>query len=264
MNAPGPLAPPDELIGEALDRLAEVSHERDLLYLSPDGKTQVGVEYRDRKPHRIHSIAVMASQREADQPDLGHLRRDLIEAVIEPVFAQESVRPDRDTRIFVNPNGTLVGGGPAAHSGLTGRKAAVDTYGGYSRNSGDALSGKDPLRIDRVGAYAARHAAKNIVAAGLADECEVHLSYAIGLSGPVSVQVETFGTGRVDDATLAHRVKQRFDLRLGAIVRRFEARRLPADRGGTFYRQLAAYGQMGRPDLDLPWESTVGASELRG
>lgn len=251
------------LAHQLVRRLAAVSRDRALRYLSPDGKTQVGVEYRDRKPYRIHSIAVMASQREADQPDLGHLRRDLIEAVIEPVFAQENVRPDRDTRIFVNPNGTLVGGGPAAHSGLTGRKNAVDTYGDYSRNSGDALSGKDPLRIDRVGAYAARQAAKNIVAAGLADECEVHLSYAIGLSGPVSVQVETFGTGRVDDATLAHRVKQRFDLRLGAIVRRFEARRLPADRGGTFYRQLAAYGQMGRTDLDLPWESTVGASTLR-
>jgi len=206
---------------------------------------------------------VMASQRDADQPDAMHLRRDLIDAVIDPVFAHEAVRPDRDTRIFVNPKGTLVGGGPAAHSGLTGRKNAVDTYGEYSRNSGDALSGKDPLRIDRVGAYAARHAAKNVVAAGLADECEVHLSYAIGLPGPVSVQVETFGTGRVDDATLAHRVKQRFDLRLGAIIRRFELRRLSAERGGTFYRPLAAYGQIGRPELDLPWESTAEASSLR-
>jgi len=244
-------------------RLAEVRIARELHYLSPDGKTQVGVEYRNRKPYRIHSIALMASQREPNRPDPETLRHDLIESVISPVFADEAVRPDRQTRIFVNPEGTLVGGGPAAHSGLTGRKNAVDTYGEYSRNSGDALSGKDPLRIDRVGAYAARHAAKNVIAAGLAEECEVQLSYSIGLSRPVSVQVETFGTGTVDDATLAHRLESRLDFRLGAIVRRFDLRRLPAARGGIFYRQLAAYGQVGRPDLDLPWESTVEANALR-
>jgi S-adenosylmethionine synthetase len=240
-------------------RLADVGLE----YLSPDGKTQVGVEYRERRAHRIHSIALMASQREAGRPAPDVLRRDLIEQVIAPVFAEEGVRPDDQTRIFVNPDGTLVGGGPAAHSGLTGRKNAVDTYGEYSRNSGDALSGKDPLRIDRIGAYAARHAAKNVVAAGLAEECEVQLSYSIGVSRPVSVQVETFGTGTIDDATLAHRLEQRFDFRLGSIMRRFDLRHLPAKRGGSFYRLVAAYGQVGRTDLDLPWESTTEARALR-
>jgi S-adenosylmethionine synthetase len=244
-------------------RLAEVRLDRELHYLSPDGKTQVGVEYRNRKPHRIHSIALMASQREAGRPGPEALRRDLIEDVITPVFAREAVRPDRKTRIFVNPTGTLVGGGPAAHSGLTGRKNAVDTYGEYSRHSGDALSGKDPLRIDRVGAYAARHAAKNIVAAGLADECEVQVTYSIGLSRPVSIQVETFGTGAVDDTTLAHRLEKRFDFRLAAIMRRFALRQLPAAHRGRFYQPLAAYGQVGRVDLDLPWESTADASTLR-
>ena len=245
-------------------RLAEVRQERGLHYLSPDGKTQVGVEYRDRKPHRIHSVALMASQREPGRPRLEDLRRDLIESVVMPVFAQEAVRPDTQTRIFVNPEGTLVGGGPAAHSGLTGRKNAVDTYGEYSRHSGDALSGKDPLRIDRVGAYAARHAAMSIVAAGLAKECEVQLSYSIGLSRPVSVQVETFGTGAVDDTTLAHRLEHRFDFRLGGIVRRFDLRRLSAARQGSFYRLLAAYGHVGRVDLDLPWESADQADSFRG
>jgi S-adenosylmethionine synthetase len=242
-------------------RLAKVRLERG--DLSPDGKTQVGVEYRGRKPHRIHSIALMASQREAGRPAPEDLRRDLIASVVEPVFAHETVRPDRETRIFVNPEGTQVGGGPAAHAGLTGRKNAVDTYGEYSRHSGDALSGKDPLRIDRVAAYAARHAAKNVVAAGLATECEVQLSYSIGLSRPVSVQVETFGTGTVDDTTLARRLEDRFDFRVGGIVRRFRLRRLPGERHGSFYRLLAAYGQVGRTDLDLPWESIEGASTLK-
>ena len=206
----------------------------------------------------------MASQREADRPQPEELRRDLIESVITPVFDEESLRPDAQTRIFVNPKGTLVGGGPAVHAGLTGRKNAVDTYGEYSRNSGDALSGKDPLRIDRIGAYAARHAAKHIVAAGLAAECEVQLTYSIGLSGPVSVQVETFGTGAVDDTTLAHRLEHRFDFRVGGIVRRFALRRLPAARQGSFYRVLAAYGQVGRAELELPWESVDEAESRRG
>jgi S-adenosylmethionine synthetase len=245
-------------------RLARRLAEVELDYLSPDGKTQVGVEYRRRRPHRIHSIALMASQREAGRPGPEILRRDLIEQVITPVFADEEVPPDDRTRTFVNPEGTLVGGGPAAHSGLTGRKNAVDTYGEYSRNSGDALSGKDPLRIDRVGAYAARHAAKNVVAAKLAQECEVQLSYSIGLSGPVSVQVETFGTGTVDDATLARRLEKCFDFRLGGIVRRFGLRHLPGERGGRFYRLLAAYGQVGRTDIELPWEATNEVDALRG
>src|SRR5712691_3798600 len=248
-------------------RLAVVRQQKILPYLSADGKTQVGVEYRDRRPSRIHSITVIGSQNQspvAGGPSLTQLQDDLQEVVINEVFRAEEIRPDDTTRIFINPDGPFIISGPSVHSGLTGRKNAIDTYGEYSRHSGAALSGKDPTRIDRVGAYVARHAAKNVVAAGLASECEVQLSYSIGLSRPVSVQVETFGTGTVDDATLAHRLEHRFDFRLGGIVRRFDLRRLPAARQGIFYRPLAAYGQVGRVDLDLPWESVDQADSLRG
>lgn len=242
-------------------RLTAVRLEAILPRLAPDGKTQVGVEYRNRRPARIHSITVVASQEEKE-PGLERLREEIRAAVIAPVFAEEEIRPDDGTRIFVNPDGPLCPGGPSVHSGLTGRKNAVDTYGEYSRHSGAALSGKDPLRIDRVGAYAARHAAKNIVAAGLADECEVQLSYSIGLSRPVSVQVQTFGTGVVDDTELAALVERTFDFRLAAIVSRFNLRHLPGRVGGGFYRRLAAYGHMGRMDMGLPWEVTDRAALL--
>jgi S-adenosylmethionine synthetase len=235
-------------------RLRDVRVQKTLPYLDPDGKTQVGILYRDHSPYRIHSITLIASQVKEDEPDPQKLEEDIRSAVIEHVFQDEPIKPDGQTRIFINPDGPLIGGGPALHSGLTGRKNGVDTYGGYSRQIESALSGKDPLRIDRIGAYAARYAAKNIVAAGLADACEVQLSYAIGLSRPVSVQIETFGTGKIADEELAVRVDRLFDFRLAGIMKEFNLRYLPSRTPGGFYRQLAVYGHVGRTDIDLPWE----------
>ena len=245
-------------------RMAEVAKEKTLPYLCPEAKTDVGVEYRDRKPARIHSITITASQKDADKPELERLRADLREAVIEQVFLDQSLRPDSRTQIFINPEGIFHMGGPSVHSGLTGRKNAIDTYGDYSRHSGAALSGKDPLRIDRVGAYAARYAAKNLVAAGLADECEVQLSYSISRSRPESVQVETFGTGKIPDEELTSLLVKHFDFRLAAIVRDFQLRRLPKKNKGGFYQKLAVYGHVGRLDMDLPWENTDKADLLKG
>ena len=245
-------------------RMAEAAKEKILPYLCPEAKTDVGIEYRDRKPSRIHSITITASQKDAAKPELDKLRADIREAVIEHVFRDEPLRPDRRTEIFINPEGVFHLGGPSVHSGLTGRKTAIDTYGDYSRHSGAALSGKDPLRIDRVGAYAARYAAKNLVAAELADECEVQLSYSISRSRPESVQVETFGTGKIPDEKLTSLLQNHFDFRLAAIVRDFQLRRLPAKSQGGFYRKLAVYGQVGRLDLDLPWEKTDKADLLKG
>jgi S-adenosylmethionine synthetase len=237
-------------------KLTSVRLRKTLPYLAPDGKTQVGIEYRKRRPARIHSLTVIASQNRPDKPDLGRFRDEIREAVIDPVFAEEAIRPDERTRIFVNPDGPFVVGGPSIHAGLTGRKNAIDTYGEYSRHSGSALSGKDPGRIDRIGAYAARYAAKNIVAAGLAEECEVQLSYSIGLARPVSVQVQTFGTGRISDEEIAARLERHVDFRLAGIIRHFNLRRLPSAVKGGFYRRLAAYGHVGRMDIGLPWEVT--------
>ncbi len=229
-----------------------------LPYISPDAKSLVGVEYHQRRPYRLHSLTLVIS---LSQEALGRVSRprleeEVREAIIAPALAEEEIQPDPHTLIFVNPLENLLVGGPAVHSGLTGRKNATDTYGEYARHSGNALSGKDPLRIDRIGAYAARYAAKNVVAAGLAEECEVQLSYAIGLTRPASVQVETFGTGRLADDHLAELVEQVFDFRPAAIMRDFHLRHLPAKHKGSFYRRLAAYGQVGRTDLDLPWEAT--------
>lgn len=237
----------------------------DLRYLAPDGSSQVAVEYRDRRPARIHSITLVAAQTAANGagPLPQQLHDDLVRYVIEPAFAGEAVGLDPETRIFVNPDGRFIGGGPAVHSGLTGRKNAIDTYGEFSRHSGSALSGKGPARIDRTGAYAARHAAKHVVAAGLAEECEVHLSYAIGQSHPVSIQVDTFGAGQVDDDKLAAVLEQEFDFRPAGIARRFELRRLPSQNPDGFFRKLAAYGQVGRMDLDLPWEALDQVATLR-
>lgn len=247
-------------------RLTSVRLQKILPYLAPDGKTQVGVEYRNHQPSRIHSLTVVGSQNAATAaggPELKTLQNDLREAIVEFVFQEEAIRPDEKTRIFINPDGPFIVGGPSVHSGLTGRKNAIDTYGEYSRHSGAALSGKDPTRIDRVGAYAARYAAKNIVAAGLATECEVQLSYSIGLSRPVSVQIETFGTGTLPDDEIAARLHQHFDFRLAAILRQFNLRHLPATVRGGFYRKLAAYGHVGRMDIGLPWEVTDKAALLR-
>jgi S-adenosylmethionine synthetase len=245
-------------------KLSSVRLRRLLPFLAPDGKTQVGVEYRKRKPYRIHSLTVIASQNLPTEPDLKTLTEAIRETVITPVFSDEEIRPDDQTRIFVNPDGPFVVGGPSIHSGLTGRKNAIDTYGEYSRHSGAALSGKDPARIDRIGAYAARYAAKNIVAAGLADECEVQLSYSIGLARPVSIQVLTHGTGRLPDAELSARLEQQFDFRLAGIIKQFNLRRLPSIVKGGFYKKLAAYGHVGRMDMGLPWEVIDRSHLLRG
>jgi S-adenosylmethionine synthetase len=243
-------------------RLAEARRSGALGYLTPDGKTQVGIEFRDRVPKRVHSLTLVTSH-VVRAPAPPRLRSELIERVILPAFEDEPIRPDDATRISVNPDGPFVEGGPAFHTGLTGRKTAVDTYGEFARHSGAALSGKDPSRIDRVGAYAARYAAKNVVAAGLAKSCEVQLSYSIGLAGPVSVQIETFGSARIAEDEIARRVRSTFDFRLGAIVRGFGLRHL-ARRDGGFFRRLACYGQVGRPELELPWEATDRVDALLG
>lgn len=247
-------------------RLSSVRFQHILSYLEPDGKTQVGVEYKNGRPHRIHAITIIASQDKppADGgPDLKRLRNDIVEHVIEPTFHDEEIRPDNRTKILVNPEGPVITGGPSIHSGLTGRKNAVDTYGEYSRHSDSALSGKDPFRIDRIGVYAARYAAKNVVAAGLASECEVQLSYSIGLSRPVSIQVETFGTGIIPDEKIAELVERYFDFRIAGIIKQFNLRYIPSIIKGGFYRKLSAYGHVGRMDIGLPWELTDKAELLR-
>lgn len=243
-------------------RLTSVRFQKILPYLTPDGWTQVGVEYENREPRRIHSITVIATQANPET-SLERLRDDILQTVIEPAFQDEPLKPDGGTRIFINPEGVFLTGGPSIHSGLTGRKNAIDTYGEYSRHSGAALSGKDPLRIDRSGAYAARYAAKNVVAAGLADECEVLLSYTIGLARPVSIQVETFGTGRISDSKITTRIERHFDFRPAAILKQFNLRYLPVTIRGGFYRKLAAYGHVGRMDIGLPWEMTDKAALLK-
>jgi S-adenosylmethionine synthetase len=244
-------------------RLTAARFQKQIPYLAPDGKTQVGVEYREGRPYRIHSITIVATQEKTAMRGVGPLRDDLNAHVIEPVFAAEALRPDSRTHIFINPEGLVADGGPSLHSGLTGRKNAVDTYGEYSRHSESALSGKDPSRIDRVGAYAARYAAKNVIAAGLAQTCEVHLAYSIGISRPVSVQVDTFGTGSIPDTEITARILDRFDFRPAGIIRAFNLRYQPQLFRGVFYRRLAVYGQVGRMDIGLPWEATDKAALLR-
>ena len=231
-----------------------------LPYLTPDGTVQVGIEYRDHRPRRVHSLTLAVSQHQPDYPRPETLRTDLIEQVIRPVFREEAIGLDEQTRIWVNPNGLRVGGGPARHSGMTGRKTANDTYGGYARQSESALSGKDPLRVDRIAAYMARFAAKNVVAAGLAEACEVQLSYAIGLAHPVSLRLDTFGTGQVEEREVVRRLKAQFDFRVGGIIRGFQLRHCSSQ--GPFYQRLATFGQVGRTDLELPWENTDSAAAL--
>ncbi len=232
-----------------------------LPYLEPDGETQVGIEYEDNRPHRVHSISLLASHSD-DAPDRPRLQDDLMGRVITPALASRQARTDDQTTISINPEGAILVGGPRYHSGSTGRKTSLDTWGAYARSAGSAMSGKDPTRIDRVGVYAARHAAKNVVAAGLADECEVQLSYSIGSPGPVSIRARTFGTGRVPNGEISALIESTFDLRLGALLRKFRLRWLPIERKQDFYRRLATYGQVGRPELDLPWESTDAATRL--
>ncbi len=250
-------------------RLAAVRKTGDLSYLRPDGKTQVSVVYEDGKPVGIDTILV-STQHDATIGDItdevavqAKIKDDLWSAVVEPCFQDIEIKPDNNTRFLVNPTGKFVVGGPQGDAGLTGRKIIVDTYGGYSRHGGGAFSGKDPTKVDRSAAYACRYAAKNIVAAGLADKCEVQLSYAIGVARPVSILVETFGTGKVDEEILLELVNNYFELRPAGIIQTFNLRGLPAERGGRFYQDTAAYGHFGRTDLILPWEETDKAEILR-
>ncbi len=243
-------------------RLAAVRKAGILPYLRPDGKTQVTVVYEDGKPVGIDTILI-STQHTATIGDISDdakvqdkIKADLWTEVVEPIFGDITIKPSQETRFLVNPTGKFVIGGPQGDSGLTGRKIIVDTYGGYSRHGGGAFSGKDPTKVDRSAAYAARYAAKNIVAAGLAQKCEVQLSYAIGVARPVSIFVDTFGTGRVDDEVLLNLVKENFELRPAGIIHVFNLRNLPSERGGRFYQDVAAYGHLGRTDLDLPWERT--------
>ncbi|RUR72684.1 methionine adenosyltransferase [Chlorogloeopsis fritschii PCC 9212] len=239
-------------------RLTAVRQEKILPYIRPDGKTQVGIEYRDRKPYRIHSISILASHNQQPESYLGNintLQEEIKETIIDYVLKDNECKPDEKTRILIDFDEPFSIGGPSVHSGLTGRKNAIDTYGGYSRHSGAALSGKDPTRIDRVGAYAARYAAKNVVAAGLAEECEVQLTYSIGVARPVSIQVETFGTGKISDEEIKTLLEKHFDFRLAGIIKKFNLRLLPTIVKGGFYKKLAVYGHVGRLDLEIvPWE----------
>ncbi|NQE36881.1 S-adenosylmethionine synthase [Microcoleus sp. IPMA8] len=250
-------------------QLAAVRKTGQLSYLRPDGKSQVTVIYEDGKPVGIDTILISTQHTETigDLTETAEvqakIKQDLWAAVVQPVFADISVKPDAETRFLVNPTGKFVVGGPQGDSGLTGRKIIVDTYGGYSRHGGGAFSGKDPTKVDRSAAYACRYVAKNIVAAGLAQKCEVQLSYAIGVARPVSMMIETFGTGKVDDDRLLEVVKQHFELRPAGIIQAFNLQNLPAERGGRFYQDVAAYGHFGRTDLDLPWEETDKAELLK-
>ena len=250
-------------------RLAAVRKAGILPYLRPDGKTQVTVVYEDGKPVGIDTILV-STQHTATIGDISDdaevqakIKADLWTEVVEPIFGDITIKPSQETKFLVNPTGKFVIGGPQGDSGLTGRKIIVDTYGGYSRHGGGAFSGKDPTKVDRSAAYAARYVAKNIVAAGLAQKCEVQLSYAIGVARPVSIFVDTFGTGKVDDEILLNLVKENFELRPAGIINVFNLRNLPSERGGRFYQDVAAYGHLGRTDLDLPWERTDKVQVLK-
>jgi S-adenosylmethionine synthetase len=250
-------------------RLATVRKEGTLAYLRPDGKSQVTVEYVNDKPVRIDTV-VISTQHEPvihGQTDNALVQKqideDLRKHVINPVFKAFDVRPDEKTKYYINPSGRFVVGGPQGDAGLTGRKIIVDTYGGYARHGGGAFSGKDPTKVDRSAAYAARYVAKNIVAAGLAEKCEIQVGYAIGVARPMSINVNTGGTGKMSDTMLAELVERHFDLRPAAIIQNFNLQGLPGDSEGRFYRNVAAYGHFGRPDLDLPWERLDKVDALR-
>jgi S-adenosylmethionine synthetase len=248
-------------LAHRLARAIDQARSSGVPWLSPDGKTQVSIEYRDFRPARIHSISLTAAlDPDASSTDV----EERLRAVAMDALEECELKPDARTQIHINAGGTYEIGGPACHAGLTGRKNGIDGYGEIARQSGAALSGKDPSRIDRTGAYAARHSAKNIVAAGLAERCEVHLAFAFGQARPLSLSVETFGTGRRRDDEIADRLAAVLDFRPAAIAHRFGLRTRPAGADGRgFYRALAVYGHFGRADLDLPWEATDVATALR-
>lgn len=243
---------PALLASKMAQRLAQVRKEGIIPYLRPDGKTQVTVEYEGNKPVRVDTVVVSAQH----HPEVDHdvIERDIIEYVVRYVIPKEML--DDKTRFFINPTGRFVIGGPQGDCGLTGRKIIVDTYGGMARHGGGAFSGKDPTKVDRSAAYAARYVAKNVVAAGLADRCEIQLAYAIGVAKPVSVRVETFGTNKIPEEKIAELVTKHFDLRPGAIIRDLDLRR-------PIYKKTAAYGHFGRNDADFTWEKTDKAEILR-
>ena len=245
---------PHYLASRLAERLAAVRHDGTLPYLRPDGKTQVTVRYEDGKPVEVTTV-VISTQHAAEIEDMNQIKTDLIEHVIAPVMAAENM-PWDDADIYVNPTGRFVVGGPMGDTGLTGRKIIVDTYGGYGRHGGGAFSGKDCTKVDRSAAYAARWVAKNVVAAGLADRCEVELAYAIGVSKPLSIFVDTFGTAHVPEEKIVDAVEKTFDLRPGAIIRDLDLRR-------PIYEKTAAYGHFGREDPDFTWEKTDRVEELK-
>ena len=247
------LMPMPIVLAHDLTRLLAAARKNgSIKYLRPDGKSQVTVEYEGHVPKRVDAV-VISTQHDDDIP-LDLIRREVAEAIIDEVIPKHL--RDNDLRVFVNPTGRFVIGGPKGDAGLTGRKIIADTYGGMARHGGGAFSGKDPTKVDRSAAYAARYVAKNVVAAGLADRCEVQVAYAIGVAHPVSVLVETFGTGAIPEEKIADLVKAHFDLRPAAIIHNLNLRR-------PIYKQTASYGHFGRPDLDLPWEKTDKAEELR-
>ena len=243
---------PISLAHKLAKRLTDVRKNGTLDYLRPDGKSQVTVEYEGNRPVRVDAVVI--STQHAPEVEMEALRKDILEHVVRPVVPAELL--DEQTKYYVNPTGRFVVGGPQGDSGLTGRKIIVDTYGGYGRHGGGAFSGKDPTKVDRSAAYAARWVAKNVVAAGLAEQCEVQLAYAIGVAEPVSIRVDTFGTGATDEAAIEAAVEQVFDLRPASIIEQLGLRR-------PIYRQLAAYGHMGREELGVTWEQTDKAGALR-
>lgn len=240
------------LAGRMAQRLSQVRKEGIIPYLRPDGKTQVSVEYEDDRPARVDTVIV--SSQHHPEIDCDTLEKDIIEHVIKAVIPAEML--DEDTRYFINPTGRFVTGGPQGDCGLTGRKIIVDTYGGMARHGGGAFSGKDPTKVDRSATYAARYVAKNLVAAGIADRCEIQIAYAIGVAQPVSIRVETFGTGKLPEEQIIELIRNNFDLRPGAIIRDLDLRR-------PIYRKTAAYGHFGRLDPDFTWERTDKADILR-